>query len=814
MSKFDHTKIENNWKDKWYYDNIYEAFDFSEKPKKYILAELPYPSGSYLHLGHMMRYTVPEIYSRYLRMKGFNVLYPMGWDSFGLPAETFAIKENKTPKEVVDEAIENFRSSMKDMGYAIDWRREITTSEPKYYTWTQWIFLKLWEKGLVEQQEMPVWWCDELGVLADEEVLPDPNGPTGKKSERDGYPVYKKNLKQWVLKITNYADKLLEGLDGVDYFESVKNGQRNWIGRKEGVNIEYPVENSQQSIICFTTRPDTNFGTTFIALAPEHPFAKEISKENEEVRNYLEEAAAKSEVERMEDGHDNTGVFTGKYVINRLNDKKVPIWVADYVLADFGTGAVVGVPGNHKRDFIFAKKYGIEIVEVVKDPNSSKDEDTQPQEIDDVYEDYGIVKNSGFLNGLTSEKAIKKVINFLEEKGWGKRAVTYNLRDQIWSRQRYWGDPIPLIYKEDGSVEADYNLPVKLPELKDFLPEEGKSPLEKVPQWYQTTARDGTPAKRETDTMPTWAGSNWYYMRYIDPNNDEIFADYHKLKYWMPVDKYFGDAGHTNAHLLYTRFWYKVLFEEGFVPTSEPFMWRMSGGILLGADRKKMSKSREKYIVDPKDVIKNYGADALRVYLSFIGPYEETYPWNDNGIKACYRLVKNIYLLKEKISEQPDEKETTVKYHKMVKNVGKMLEDLKMNTAVSEIMIFMNHCKKLKKINKETYLGFIKVFAVFAPFTAEEIWQEANGYENWIKENSVHLQKWPEFKQKLTVSDEYTLPIQVNGKLRDELIVSKNAREDEIRELVLASKKIQKYLNNKDPKKFIYIKGKIVNLVI
>ncbi len=811
MSPFNHKKIEDSWKDKWYEDNIYEAIDFSEKPKKYILAELPYPSGSYLHLGHMMRYTVPEIYSRYLGMQGFNVMYPMGWDSFGLPAETYAIKAGKTPKQVIDETKESFRNSMKDMGYAIDWNREVNTSDPKYYKWTQWIFLKLWEKGLVEQKEMPVWWCDELGVLADEEVLRDPDSPTGKKSERGGYTVYRKYLKQWVLKITNYAEKLLEGLDKVNYFESVKIGQINWIGKKKGLNIIYPVVGEEDLIYCFTTRPDTNFGATFIVLSPEHAFSKKTAKDNTEVAKYLETAFSKSELERLEEGGEKTGVFTGFYALNKLNNRKLPIWISDFVFGDYGTGAVVGVPGHDKRDYEFADKFGLEVIRVVKEPRKTG---LEINSLQDVYEGAGENINSDFLDGLKTEEAIKNITRFLLDRGCGETATTYKLRDQIWSRQRYWGDPIPLIYKEDGTIEADYNIPIILPDLKNFLPEKGISPLEKVPKWHNTIARDGTPAKRETDTMPTWAGSNWYYMRYIDPHNDEIFADYKKLKYWMPVDKYFGDAGHTTAHLLYTRFWYRFLFDQKFVPTPEPFEWRMSGGILLGADRKKMSKSRPEYVVDPKDVLDNYGADATRIYLSFIGPYEETYPWNENGIKACYRFVKNAYELRDKISDQEDDREFLHHYHKMLKKITSMMENLKMNTAVSEMMIFINEAKKQELINKDTYLGFVKVLAPFAPFTAEDIWQKINNYENWKKENSVHLQDWPKFDEKIAQRDTMTIPVQINGKLRDEIVVDRNTSKEEIKKAVLESQKVRRYLDGREPKKFIYVEQRIVNLVI
>jgi len=814
MKSFDHKQIEENWKDKWYEDNIYKAIDFSKKPKKYILAELPYPSGEFLHVGHMMRYTVPEIYSRFLRMKGFNVMYPMGWDSYGLPAETYAIKVGKTPKEVTDNAAIKYKQAMKDMGYGIDWDREINTADPKYYKWTQWMFLKLWEKGLVEQKDMPVWWCKEIGVLADEEVLSDSKSPTGKVSERGGHIVHRKNLKQWILKITNYAEELLEGLNEVDYFESVKSGQRNWIGKKEGAIIHYPVENTEEEISCFTTRPDTNFGATFIVLAPEHEFTKKVAEGNKKVSEYVEKSISKSELERMEEGKEKTGVFTGEYATNQLDGHRLPIWVSDFVLPGYGTGAVVGVPGHDLRDFAFAKKFDLEIIRVIKNGEGDKGDANTVKKEEDVFEDYGIVVNSDFLNGLKSKDAIIKILEHLENTGIGEKAVTYKLRDQIWSRQRYWGDPIPLIHKQDGSIEADYELPVILPKLDDFEPEGGEAPLEKVPNWYKVKAEDGSPAKRETDTMPTWAGSNWYFIRYIDPSNEDIFADMKKLKYWMPVDKYFGDAGHTTAHLMYSRFWYRFLFDEGYVPSPEPYKWRMSGGLLLGGDRKKMSKSRPEYVVNPKDLLDSYGADATRLYLAFIGPYEESYPWNENGIKACYRFVKNVFELKNKVSDKESTEELQKSFHKMLKKITKMLEDLKMNTAVSEMMIFINKCKEEKYIGKETYLEFLKVLAPFAPFTAEELWQEVNGHKTWVAENSVHLQQWSDFDKKIIIDDEITIPIQVNGKLRDEVVVPNDISKEEIKAQVLKQEKIKKYIGEKKVKKVIYIKGRIVNVVI
>jgi len=546
-------------------------------------------------------------------------------------------------------------------------------------------------------------------------------------------------------------------------------------------------------------------------LAPEHEFSTKIAKDNKKVKTYIENALRKSELERKEEGTEKTGIFTGEYATNQLNGKRLPIWVSDFVLYDYGTGAVVGVPGHDIRDFDFAKKFDLEIIRVIKDKEGNEG-DIKTR--DDVFEGYGVAINSEFLNGMESDKAIEKMIKHLESTGIGEKSVTYGLRDQIWSRQRYWGDPIPLIHKKDGTVEPDYDLPVELPKLDDFLPENGEAPLEKLPDWFKVTASDGSPAKRETDTMPTWAGSNWYYIRYIDPNNEEAFADMEKMKYWMPVDKYFGDAGHTTAHLLYSRFWYRFLFDHKYVPNPEPYQWRMSGGLLLGADRRKMSKSRPEYVVDPKDLIESYGADATRIYLAFIGPYNESYPWNENGIKACYRFVKNVFELKNKVSEKESSANLKKVFHNMLKNVTSMLEDLKMNTAVSEMMIFLNETKNENHISKSLYLEFIKVLAPFAPFTSEELWQEISNFKEWKTENSVHLQPWPEFDEEMIKEDEITIPVQINGKLRGELVVAAGADEDSIKEQALKLENVTKYTKDKHIKKVIYIKNRILNIVV
>lgn len=807
MKPYNHEEVENNWKKHWYEDNIYEAKDFDTRPKKYILAELPYPSGKSLHVGHMMRYTVPEIYSRFLRMRGYNVLFPMGWDCFGLPAETYAKKEGITPQEAIAQATVDYKRAMQDMGYAIDWSREINTADPSYYKWTQWTFKKLWENGLAVQKEMPVWWCDELGVLADEEVLPNPKGE-GKVSERGGYEVKRKLFKQWVLDIPKYADRLIEDLSKVDYQDSIKQAQKNWIDRKDGANIIFDVMGEKVEV--FTTRPDTILGVTFLALSPIHPVVEKLSdkiKNISEVNAYIKEAESLSDLERQT--KEKTGVaLEGVFATNPYdpNLPKVPVFIADYILMDFGTGAVMGVPGHDSRDFDFANKYHLPIIEVVK----------KPEGFDGIYTEDGEMINSGKHNGINSKDFYNLVISELEKQGTGKKAKEYKLRPQVFSRQRYWGEPIPLRYKQDGEIEAleDSELPLELPVMKDFLPgKDGISPLAKNKEWMSTKDSMGNMATRESDTMPTWAGSNWYYLRYIDPANDKSLADLEKIKYWFPVDMYFGDAGHTNAHLLYTRFWFKFLYDIGQVPLDEPFMYRMSGGMLLGPDNQKMSKSRGNVII-PKEVLENYGADAVRTYLAFIGPYEDTYPWNPNGLVACARLVKSIYEAKYRVGQTPASADLKRALHLLIKNVTEMMEKLKMNTSVSEIMIFNNQLKKEKEIPLEIWKPFIQIIAPFMPFVAEELWQDINDFKEWKKENSIHLQAWPIFDPTLLTSETVSIPVQINGKVRSKYLVKGAESEKEIVQNLLNDPLLKMYFEDKKIIKTIYIKNKIINLVV
>ena len=822
MSGYNHNEIENKWKNKWYEKNLYKAVDFSPKPKKYILAEFPYPSGKALHAGHMMRFTLPDVYSRYLRMKGFNVMFPMGWDAFGLPAENYAVQTGINPAITTKEIIKDYKQSLYTLGYSVDTDREINTTDPKYYKWTQWIFLKFFKAGLSEYKEMPIWWCEKLRtVLSDEEVLTDKNG--NKISERGEHPVERRMLKQWVLKIPQYAERLIQGLENLDFPPAIKKAQINWIGKSEGAKISYQVEDSEDIITVFTTRPDTNFGATFIVLAPEHPLAQKITtKENENaVKEYIIKAGKKSELERIAEVKDKTGVFTGRYAINKLNDERLPIYIADYCLLGVGTGAVVGVPGHDKRDFLFAEKFGLPVKRVVVGDDG---EIGKIDNVNQIFEGDGKAINSDFLDGLETTKAIEKICKYLEEKGWGEKHTTYRIRDWVFSRQRYWGEPIPVIHKEDGKIESvcdpdnlqevKENLPLVLPEVPDFNPTpDGFSPLEKNKEWVNIKDKDGKPAKRETNTMPNWAGSSWYYIRYCDPTNDENFADFEKQKYWLPVDKYFGGAEHTTMHLLYSRFWHQFLYDLKLVPTPEPYTWRINGGLLLGTDGKKMSKSTGN-VVEPSKIIEQFGADALRMFVCFLGPYEDTYPWNDSGIKATSKLLTTIYGLRTKVNKNAKPSVMISKaYNKLVKNISQMFENLKMNTAVSEIMIFVNSVKNEEEISLDIWKGFLKTLAPLAPFIAEELWQDIEGNSEWSTENSVHTQKWPEFDKTVASENIIRIPIQINGKVRSDIEIEVGMEENIIKEKVLADPKVISNLNGKEINKFIYVPGKIISIV-
>ncbi len=820
---YDHKKIESTWKEKWYADNLYEAVDFSPKPKKYILAELPYPSGPYLHAGHMMRYTVPDMYAKYLKMRGYNVLYPMGWDSFGLPTEGFAIKANKTPQDLIAELSQSFKKSLQDMGYSFDWNREINTCDPDYYKWTQWIFLKLYENGLAEFKETSVWWSESLGILAEEEVINSEDGY--KVAERDNKRVERKVYKQWVLKMPLYAQKLLDGLEETDFPDYIKTAQRNWIGKSDGAEVAFELYDESGTEIdqlkVFTTRPDTLFGVTFLAIAPEHPVVKrlaQLSNNKDEINLYVDKAKDRSDMDRKTQ-KEKSGIrlegLNARHPFDEVT-RKIPVFVADYILMDYATGSIMGVPAHDERDMDFAKKYGLEIIEVIR-PVQPDDKSSNQ-----LFTENGVMINSASYDGIKSEEFYNQAVARLEKEGKGAKSTACKMRDWIFSRQRYWGEPIPLVYKQDGSVEAIAStenpeeiakkLPLVLPPSKDFKPgQDGSPPLAKLTDWVNTTDKQGNPAKRETQTMPTWAGSSWYFLRYIDPHNNNAFADYEKLKYWLPVDKYFGDGGHTTVHLLYSRFWHRFLYDQGLVPTPEPYKWRMTGGLLLGPDGKKMSK-RYGNVVMPSDLVANYGADATRLAIAFLGPYEETYPWNENTIKAMWRLVKTIYDFKDKVRPH-DDPSIKKSYNKMVKNITEMCENLKMNTAISEIMIFVNALKKVDAIDTEVWKGFIKVLAPFMPFLAEQLWQEINGFSTWDKKNSVHWQSWPEFDKTEDETTSTTIPVMINGRVRGQIVTDAKDTEETLKEKILKDEKIAKHLQG-EIKKFVFVPGKIVSISI
>lgn len=846
-TKYDHKPIESKWAKAWREANVYRADDFSEKPKKYILAEFPYPSGTGLHVGHMMRYTMPDVLSRKLRMSGYNVLFPIGWDAFGLPAENYAVKTGQHPAVTTEQNVKNYINQLSSGGFGFDWSREINSTDPDYYKWTQWLFLKFFEQGLAEVKEEPVWWCEDLKtVLANEEVIKDEKGNL--VAERDGKStVEKRLLKQWVMKIPQYADKLIEGLEKTDFPDYVKNAQTNWIGRSEGAEIDFAIANviqdkeqsdevpgsrqSQDKIRIFTTRLDTIYGATFMVLAPEHHLVNKLTTADQEeaVNAYIEETKQKSELDRLAETKTKTGVFTGSYAINPFSGKQVPIWISDFVLTTYGTGAIMAVPAHDERDGEFAKKFDLEIIEVIK-PNSNVIASEAKQSEMYTGKD-GTLINSGEYNGMSCKEAFEKMVSKAGKEGFGEKKVHYKLRDWLFSRQRYWGEPIPVVHKEDGSVEAIVEtsnmeevhkvLPLKLPEVADYTPSsDGYSPLAKNTDWVNTTARDGSPAKRETNTMPNWAGSCWYYIRYLDPKNDEMFADFEKMKYWLPVDMYFGGSEHTTLHLLYSRFWHKFFYDQGLVPTEEPYQWRMNGGILLGSDGDKMSKSKGN-VLNPDEKIEAYGADALRLYVNFMGPYDGTIAWQEGGLKACRKLVEDIYELRNKVSSDvtPSEakqyKEIEVAYNKMVMKVGQMIDDLKTNTAVSEFMIFMNLAKKQEKIDIEIWKGFLKAVAPFAPFITEELWQEINGNTGEItRETSIHTQEWPKYDEELVKDDAVIVGVQINGKLRAEVSVNIAETEETVRDRVVAMPEVQKWIEGMEIKKFIYVPGKIVNIVV
>lgn len=792
---YNFTEIEKKWQKYWDENKTFytDVWDFS-KPKYYALDMFPYPSGQGLHVGHPEGYTATDIVSRMKRMQGYNVLHPMGWDAFGLPAEQYAIKTGKHPSGFTEANIETFKRQLKMLGFSFDWDREVSTADPNYYKWTQWIFKQLYKDGLAKLIEMPVNWCEELGtVLANDEVI---NG----KSERGGYPVIRKNMKQWVLDIPKYAESLLSGLDDIDWPESTKEIQRNWIGKSVGAELVFKVADTNLSFKVFTTRPDTLFGATYCVLAPEHELVQTIttSEQKDVVQKYIELAASKSDLERTELSKEKTGVFTGAYAINPVNNKRIPIWISDYVLNSYGTGAIMSVPAHDQRDYEFATKFGLEIIPVLDGGDITKE----------AFTEDGLHINSDFLDGLNKEDAISKMLTWLEENNIGTKKVNYKLREWIFARQRYWGEPIPIIHFEDGmQVLEDNELPLVLLELEDYSPSKtGASPLDKATSWVNVSI-NGKQGKRETSTMPGSAGSSWYFLRYIDPHNDNEIADKELMKHWMPVDLYMGGPEHAVGHLLYSRFWNQYLYNKGLVTKKEPFYKLRHQGMILGSNGEKMSKSKGN-VVNPDDMVKNYGADALRLYEMFMGPIDAAKPWDPNGIEGSKKFIDRVWRLyaeSDKIQENENPELDKV-YHYTVKKVTHDYENMEFNTAISQMMIFINSCYKVDVVPKKYALGFLQLLNPVAPHITEELWQLLGNT------NSIAYSTWPTYDEEKIVEDTFNLPIQVNGKLRGNVDVPMNLPEEEIKEI--AHKTVASYLDGKTIVKEIYVTNKIYNIVI
>lgn len=788
-------EIEQKWQNYWDENRTFftDVWDFS-KPKFYALDMFPYPSGQGLHVGHPEGYTATDIMSRMKRMQGYNVLHPMGWDAFGLPAEQYAIKTGNHPAEFTYKNIETFKTQLKMLGLSFDWDKEISTCDPNFYKWTQWIFKQLYNDGLAKLVEMPVNWCEGLGcVLSNDEVI---NG----RSERGDFPVVRKNMKQWVLDIPKYADILLDGLDDIDWPESTKEIQRNWIGKSEGAEVNFKIAGSEDlEFTVFTTRPDTLFGATYCVLAPELDLVNEITttEQKQAVEDYKKQAASKSDLERTELNKDKTGIFTGSYAINPVNGKKIPIWISDYVLATYGTGAIMAVPAHDERDYAFASKFGLEIIPVLEGGDVSKE----------AFTGDGLHINSDFLNGLNKEDGIAKMIEWLEDKKIGTKKVNYKLREWIFARQRYWGEPIPVVYLDDEmKALADSELPLVLPELEDYAPSKsGASPLDKAENWVNTTF-EGKPAKRETSTMPGSAGSSWYFLRYIDPNNQDELANKKLLEYWMPVDLYVGGPEHAVGHLLYSRFWNNYLYNKGYVPVKEPFAKLRHQGMILGTNGEKMSKSKGN-VINPDDMVKNYGADSLRIYEMFMGPLESAKPWDPNGIEGSKRFLDRVWrLYTSDLIKDEENKNLERIYHYTVKKVTNDYETMNFNTAISQMMIFVNAVNKEKVFPKEYAEGFVKLLNPIAPHITEELWNMLG------HAGTIAYEKWPEYDEAKTIEDTITLPIQFNGKLKAIIQIALDEDEASIKEKVHAA--IADKLDGKTIVKEIYVKNRIYNIVV
>lgn len=831
MTFYNHKEIETKWQKYWAEHKTFKTGTDSSKPNFYALDMFPYPSGAGLHVGHPEGYTATDILSRYKRAQGYNVLHPMGWDAFGLPAEQYAMDTGNAPADFTAENIANFKRQINSLGFSYDWDREVNTTDPNYYKWTQWIFTKLYEKGLAYEAEIPVNWVEELGTaIANEEVLPDGT------SERGGYPVVRKPMRQWMLRITAYAERLLQDLEELDWPESIKEMQRNWIGKSVGAHVDFQVAGTDKKFTVFTTRPDTLFGATYAVMAPEHDLVDVITspEQAQAVANYKHEASLKSDLARTDLNKDKTGVWTGAYAINPVNGRQIPIWISDYVLASYGTGAIMAVPAHDTRDWEFAKEFGLDIIPVLEGGDVDKE----------AWTEDGLHINSEFLDGLNKDEAIDKIIEFLEDKGFGKKQINYRLRDWLFSRQRYWGEPIPIIHWEDGTSSAvpEDQLPLVLPVTKDIKPSgTGESPLANLIDWLEVTREDGVKGRRETNTMPQWAGSSWYYLRYVDPHNDGKLADEDLLKAWLPVDIYIGGAEHAVLHLLYARFWHKFLYDLGVVPTKEPFHKLFNQGMILGTSYRdgrgalvasdkvekrdggffnietgeeleqapaKMSKSL-KNVVNPDDVVEQYGADTLRVYEMFMGPLDASIAWSEEGLEGSRKFLDRVYrlLTTKDITAENNGKLDKV-YNETVKSVTEQIEAMKFNTAIAQLMVFVNAANKEKTLFVDYAQGFVQLLAPFAPHVAEELWQSLTN-----STESISYVKWPTWDDSKLIEDEIEIVVQIKGKVRAKLLIPKDLPREDMEALALTNDKIKAELEGKEVVKVIAVPNKLVNIV-
>lgn len=852
--QYDFNRIEKKWQDYWLSRKTFRTPDGSDpaaadKPKYYVLDMFPYPSGAGLHVGHPEGYTASDIIARYKRMCGYNVLHPIGWDAFGLPAEQYAVQTGTHPAKTTQKNIDNMRRQIQALGFSYDWDRQVDTTDPRYYKWTQWIFLKFYKSWfddtlqkarpieelpipdaikaqgeaavreyidshrLAYESYAPVNWCPALGtVLANEEVV-------GGVSERGGHPVIRKPMRQWMLRITKYAERLLEGLNEVDWPESIKKLQQDWIGKSVGAEVDFKVCDHDATIRVFTTRPDTLFGATYMVLAPEHPLVEQITTPDykEAIEAYRQQAARKSDLDRTDLSKEKTGQFTGAYAVNPVNGVPIPIWISDYVLLSYGTGAIMAVPAHDERDFEFAKKFNLPIIQVVQPDDPELARQAAAGQL--CFTGDGTAINSGPFDGLKTPEFKEKITVWLEQEGLGKKAVNYKLRDWLFSRQRYWGEPFPILHTADGRIIPldESELPLRLPDMDDFRPTgTGEPPLAKATDWVNVTLPDGTPAKRETNTMPQWAGSCWYYLRYTDPQNDTAAFDPNKERYWLPVDLYIGGAEHAVLHLLYSRFWHKLLYDLGYTSTSEPFKKLVNQGMILGEDNQKMSKSRGN-VINPDAVIEQYGADSMRLYEMFMGPLEATKPWSMQGVEGVHRFLSKVWRtiidtesggLAAAIQDVPADEDTTRLLHQTIKKVTEDIETFSFNTAISQMMIFINHLARQDVRPKNVVETFVLLLSPFAPHIAEELWQRLGHTD------TLAYAPWPTYDPQLCKAKEVELAVQVLGKIKDKIVVAADADEETIRQKALASDKVQAALNGKAPKKMIIVKSRLVNIVI